>query len=103
MNASGSTPMCSSISSKIIHGMLAGVPSCFECIERGHNPAVTSTVTLLELLVQPYREQRREEPFLSLRLMHGEEAHLLLALDDEERASLLKFARAVTAARNPER
>jgi hypothetical protein len=35
--------------------------------------------------------------------MHGEEAHLLLALDDEERASLLKFASAVTAARNPER
>jgi len=40
---------------------------------------------------------------LSLRLMHGEEAHLLLALDDEERSSLLTFARAVTAARNPER
>jgi hypothetical protein len=49
------------------------------------------------------REKRREEPFLSLRLMHGEEAHLLLALDDEERASLLKFASAVTMARNPER
>lgn len=49
------------------------------------------------------KEKRREEPFLSLRLMHGEEAHLLLALDDEERASLLAFARAVAAARNPER
>ncbi len=49
------------------------------------------------------KEKRREEPFLSLRLMHGEEVHLLLALDDEERASLLKFASAVTAARNPER
>ena len=49
------------------------------------------------------REKRREEPFLSLRLMHGEEVHLLLALDDEERASLLKFAAAVAAARNPER
>jgi hypothetical protein len=49
------------------------------------------------------REKRREEPFLSLRLMHGEEAHLLLALDDEERSSLLAFARAVSAARNPER
>lgn len=48
------------------------------------------------------REKRREEPFLSLRLMHGEEAHLLLALDDEERKSLLAFARAVTTARNPE-
>jgi hypothetical protein len=49
------------------------------------------------------KEKRREEPFLSFRLMHGEEAHLLLALDDEERVSLLKFASAVTAARNPER
>lgn len=49
------------------------------------------------------REKRREEPFLSLRLMHGEEVHLLLALDDEERASLLTFAAAVTGARNPER
>lgn len=49
------------------------------------------------------REKRREEPFLSLRLMHGDEAHLLLALDDEERKSVLAFARAVTDARNPER
>jgi hypothetical protein len=49
------------------------------------------------------KDKRREEPFLSLRLMHGDEAHLLLALDDEERASLLAFARAVSGARNPER
>ena len=49
------------------------------------------------------KEKRREEPFLSLRLMHGEEAHLLLALEEEERASLLKFAGAVSAARNPEK
>ncbi len=49
------------------------------------------------------REKRREEPFLSLRLMHAEETHLLLALDEDERKSLLGFARAVSAARNPER
>lgn len=49
------------------------------------------------------REKRQEEPFLSLRLMHEEEAHLLLALNDEERKSLLAFASAVAAARNPER
>jgi hypothetical protein len=49
------------------------------------------------------KEKRREEPFLSLRLMHGEEAHLLLALDDEERKSLLAFAGAVASARNPEK
>ncbi|MBA5865295.1 MAG: hypothetical protein GDA67_01205 [Nitrospira sp. CR1.3] len=49
------------------------------------------------------REKRREEPFLSLRLMHAEETHLLLALEDDERKSLLAFARAVSAVRNPER
>lgn len=49
------------------------------------------------------REKRREEPFLSLRLMHAEETHLLLALNDDERKSLLAFAKAVSAARNPER
>ena len=49
------------------------------------------------------REKRREDPFMSLRLMHGEEAHLLLALDNEERASVLAFAGAVASARNPER
>ena len=32
----------------------------FDLIERGYNPAVTSTVTLLELLVQPYREHKEE-------------------------------------------
>ncbi len=31
--------------------------SLFDLIERGQNPAVTSTVSLLELLVQPYRDQ----------------------------------------------
>ncbi|MBM4121787.1 MAG: hypothetical protein FJ249_04240 [Nitrospira sp.] len=49
------------------------------------------------------REKRQEEPFLSLRLMHAEEAHLLLALNDEERKSLLAFASAVGMARHPER
>ncbi|MCC6139719.1 MAG: PIN domain-containing protein [Nitrospira sp.] len=32
----------------------------FDRIERGRNPAVTSTVTLLELLVQPYRDHKEE-------------------------------------------
>ena len=34
--------------------------SLFDLIERGHNSAITSTVTLLELLVQPYRDQKEE-------------------------------------------
>lgn len=34
--------------------------SLFELIERGQHTAVTSTVTLLELLVQPYRDQKDE-------------------------------------------
>ena len=49
------------------------------------------------------KEKRKEEPFLSLRLMHGEEAHLLLALSGDERQSLLAFAKAVSEARNPEK
>lgn len=49
------------------------------------------------------REKRREEPFLSLRLMHADEAHLLLALNDEERQSVLAFENAVSTARHPER
>lgn len=34
--------------------------SLFGQIEQGRNPAVTSTITLLELLVQPYRDQKEE-------------------------------------------
>jgi hypothetical protein len=49
------------------------------------------------------REKRQEEPFLSLRLMHAEEAHLLLGLDDRARQDVLAFARAVSEARHPER
>jgi hypothetical protein len=49
------------------------------------------------------REKRREEPFMSLRLMHGDEAHILLALDPEERNSLQAFAQAVSIGRSPER
>ncbi len=48
------------------------------------------------------REKRQEEPFLSLRLMHGEETHLLLALNEDERKMVLAFAEAVSQARNPE-
>ena len=49
------------------------------------------------------REKRQEEPFLSLRLMHAEEVHLLIALDANERNSVLAFARTVSEARHPER
>jgi len=34
--------------------------SLFDLNERGHNPAVTSTITLLDLLAQPYRDQKEE-------------------------------------------
>jgi predicted nucleic acid-binding protein len=34
--------------------------SLFNRIEQGQNLAVTSTITLLELLVQPYRDQKEE-------------------------------------------
>jgi len=49
------------------------------------------------------QEKRQEEPFLSLRLMHAAETHLLLALNDAERKSLLAIAEAVAATRHPER
>ena len=49
------------------------------------------------------REKRQEEPFLSLRLMHKDETHLLLALNDAERKSLFAFAQAISTARYPER
>jgi hypothetical protein len=49
------------------------------------------------------REKRQEEPFLSLRLMQAEETHLLLALDEQERKSVLAFADAVLSVRHPER
>ena len=34
--------------------------SLFDLIERGRHPTVTATVTLLGLLVQPYRDQKEE-------------------------------------------
>ncbi len=46
------------------HGQVAGrgswCSSLFDLIERDHSPAVTSIVTMLELLVQPYRDQKEE-------------------------------------------
>ncbi|NKB82197.1 MAG: hypothetical protein GKS05_10000 [Nitrospirales bacterium] len=47
-------------------------------------------------------ENRKEIPFLSLRVEHANETHLLLALNDEERQSLHAFIRAVAEARYPE-
>jgi len=49
------------------------------------------------------REKRQEEPFLSLRLMQAQETHLLLALNEQERKSVLAFADAVVSGRHPER
>ncbi len=48
-------------------------------------------------------EKREEIPFLSLRLMHGNEAHILLALNDEQRQGVLALAESVTSARHPEK
>ncbi len=45
----------------------------------------------------------QEKPFVSLTLMHGEESHLLVALDDPQRESaLLTLVSAITASRHPE-
>ena len=48
------------------------------------------------------KEKKQEEPFLSLRLMHGDEAHILLALNDDQRKSVLQFIDAVSTSRHPE-
>ena len=49
------------------------------------------------------KEKREEISFLSLRLMHGDEAHILLALDDDQRKNVLAIAGAITSARHPEK
>lgn len=48
-------------------------------------------------------ENRTQDAFLSLRLMHGDEAHILLALKDEQRPSVLGFAEKVAQGRHPEK
>lgn len=48
------------------------------------------------------KEKRQEEPFLSFRLMHGDEAHILLALNDDQRKSLLTMIDAISRGRHPE-
>ena len=47
-------------------------------------------------------EKREEISFLSLRLQHGDEAHILLGLDDDQRASILAIADKLSLARHPE-
>lgn len=49
------------------------------------------------------KENRTQDMFLSLRLMHGDEAHILLALSDDERKPVLAMADKVSQARHPER
>jgi hypothetical protein len=49
------------------------------------------------------KEKRTEESFLSLRLMHGDEAHILLALNDDQRPPVLSFAEEVALGRHPEK
>ena len=48
------------------------------------------------------KEKRQEESFLSFRLMHGDEAHILLALNDDQRKSVLSMIDAISSGRHPE-
>ncbi|WP_447969008.1 hypothetical protein [Nitrospira sp. M1] len=48
-------------------------------------------------------ENKTQDAFLSLRLMHGDEAHILLALQDEQRPGLLAMADAVSSRRHPDK
>ena len=47
-------------------------------------------------------EKREEISFLSLRLQHGDEAHILLGLNDDQRASVLAVGEKLSLARHPE-
>lgn len=46
-------------------------------------------------------EKREEVSFLSLRLQHGDEAHILLGLDEAQRSSVLAVAKKLSLARYP--
>ena len=46
-------------------------------------------------------EKREEISFLSLRLQHGDEAHILLGLDEAQRTSVLAIAAKLSSARYP--
>lgn len=48
------------------------------------------------------KETKKSEAFLSLRLSHGDESHIALALEDAERPSLKALADLVLSIRNPE-
>ncbi len=48
------------------------------------------------------KEKRTEDSFLSLRLMHGDEAHILLALSDDQREPVLAIADKISQGRHPE-
>ena len=48
-------------------------------------------------------ENKTQDAFLSLRLMHGDEAHILLALSDEQRLGVFEMAEAVSQGRHPEK
>jgi len=48
------------------------------------------------------KESKKSEPFISLRLSHGDESHIALALEDGDRPSLKALADLVLSIRNPE-
>jgi hypothetical protein len=49
------------------------------------------------------KENRTQDAFLSLRLMHGDEAHILLALSDDQREPVMTIADKISQGRHPER
>jgi hypothetical protein len=49
------------------------------------------------------KETNKTEEFLSLRLSHGDESHIALALDDAERPSITALSDTILAIRNPEK
>jgi predicted nucleic acid-binding protein len=66
--------------------------SLFELIERGQNSAVTATVTLLELLVQPYRDEKDDlaHKIFSLTSTHPKLEWVPLTMNLADRAAQLR-------------
>lgn len=64
----------------------------FARIEGGRNPAVTSTVTLLELFVQPYRERKEElaQKIFGLATTYPKLDWIPVTLDIADRAAELR-------------
>ncbi len=69
-----------------------------------HDIFAAADLNKIQIIDGIYKDEakREEIPFLSVRLQHGDEAHILLGLDDEQRATALAIGTRLSLARHPE-